>query len=376
MRIAVIGGGIFGCTAAIHAVRAEHEVHLFEKAGALMQGASAVNQFRLHRGYHYPRSPETGRECRVGNVSFRQEYGEAIIPAEKRKHGGQYYAIAREGSKVSADEYFSFLQASKLPARPVPASIAGLNADSVDLVLEVLEGAIDPVRLKALVSEKMAGVHVHLGTNPRVPPSRKDFDQIIIAAYAGTNIVARQLGCRTTPLQFEVCEKPVVRLPARWRDVGVVVMDGPFCSIDPYGTTGLHVLGHVQHAIHWTRTGDSAFEEMRTGPERGGRFRGVACWAPKVALNAGIIAKPAGSNYPKFVEAGSHFFPALKDAEYIGSMFTVRAVLPNRDATDERPTLVHRLDDQVVRIFSGKIGTAVEAARQALWMLEDKRVAA
>jgi glycine/D-amino acid oxidase-like deaminating enzyme len=343
MRIAVIGGGIFGCTAAIHAARAEHEVHLFEKADALMQGASAVNQFRLHRGYHYPRSPETGRECRVGNRSFCQEYGGAVIQPEQRKRGGQYYAIAQEGSKVSGEDYQRFLVASQLPARPVPDCMAGLR--HVDRVFDVLEAAIDPVRLRDLVVDKLVGVHVHL--QARELPSRKDFDRIIIAAYANTNTVAAALGCETTPFQFEVCEKPVVRLPSQWRDTGIVVMDGPFCSIDPYGTTGLHLLGHVVHAIH----------EMSVGE-----------FPPS--------AEPRQSNIEGFIDAGSHFFPALREAEYLRSMWTVRAVLPNKDATDERPTLVHRLDDQVVRIFSGKIGTAVEAARQALWMLEDKRVAA
>jgi hypothetical protein len=44
-------------------------------------------------------------------------------------------------------------------------------------------------------------------------------------------------------------------------------------------------------------------------------------------------------------------------------MFSVRAVLPNVDATDERPTLVER-DGNVVSILSGKICTAVTAARQ------------
>lgn len=378
MRIAVIGGGIFGCTAAIHAARAEHEVHLFEKSDKLMQAASAVNQFRLHRGYHYPRSMETGRQCRKGNWSFHSEYREAIIAPELRKRGGQHYAIAREGSKVSGAEYIRFLKASRLPHRVVSASVAGLDPDSVETVVEVMEAAIDPPALQRIVEEKIAqsGVVVHFGTDPRTPPSRDDFDQIVIAAYANTNVVARQLGCKTTPLQFEVCEKPVVRLPDRFRDLSLVVMDGPFCSIDPYGKTGNHVLGHVVHAIHHTKTGDSAFDEMRTGPERGGSLKGPACLAPSIEMNAGILANPEVTRINAMIEAGSQFFPALRKAQHIGSMFTVRAVLPNKDATDERPTLVERLDDQVVRIFSGKIGTAVDAAYEALFMIERERLAA
>jgi hypothetical protein len=55
-------------------------------------------------------------------------------------------------------------------------------------------------------------------------------------------------------------------------------------------------------------------------------------------------------------------------------MFTVRAVLAGQEATDARPTLVGQVDDKVIRIFSGKLGTAVAAAREAAAMLADERV--
>jgi hypothetical protein len=47
---------------------------------------------------------------------------------------------------------------------------------------------------------------------------------------------------------------------------------------------------------------------------------------------------------------------------YKGSLFTIRAVLPDVDATDERPTLIER-DGNVVSVLSGKMCTAVTAAR-------------
>ena len=47
-------------------------------------------------------------------------------------------------------------------------------------------------------------------------------------------------------------------------------------------------------------------------------------------------------------------------------MFTIRTVLPNTDATDTRPTLVHRVSERLVTLFSGKIGTCVVAADQVV----------
>ena len=43
-------------------------------------------------------------------------------------------------------------------------------------------------------------------------------------------------------------------------------------------------------------------------------------------------------------------------------MYTIRTVLANRDFDDARPTLVNQIDEKTYTIFSGKIGTCVDAA--------------
>ena len=68
------------------------------------------------------------------------------------------------------------------------------------------------------------------------------------------------------------------------------------------------------------------------------------------------------TRFLSMMDSARRYFPHLA-ASYIASMFTIRAVLPNVDGTDERPTLVER-DANTVTILSGKVGTAVTAARQ------------
>ena len=58
------------------------------------------------------------------------------------------------------------------------------------------------------------------------------------------------------------------------------------------------------------------------------------------------------------------FFEDFDKLEHIGSMFTIRTVLSYRDYDDARPTLVRREDGNTFSIFSGKIGTCVEASNQ------------
>lgn len=354
MRVAVIGGGIFGCTAAVYLNRAGHEVHLFEAKDSLLRCASGINQFRLHAGYHYPRSPETIAECKRSLRSFRKEYAPAI-----RGMGRHYYAVARHGSKLGAREYLDALDASNLEY--CIASTAGvLNQDEVELAILVREAWLEPSVLRGLVWERLKSVELHFNTQPD-NSLRDKFDKIIIAAYAATNDVALALGCAVEPFQFELCEKPVLRLPQEWTSVGVVVMDGEFCSLDPFDNTGCHIMGHVTHAIHATSVG--------LEPELG---------ELKPYLNAGVIRNPPDTRVNRFLEDGRTFIPALDKAEHVGSMFTMRVVLPEREDTDERLTMVDELDEQVIRIFSGKLGSAVDAANRAVELVgtQTARIAA
>ena len=354
MRIAVVGGGIFGCTAAIHLRRAGYLVHLHEQHHDIMIAASGINQYRLHEGYHYPRSLDTALECRRGNRSFREEYGMAVIDG-----GRQFYALVSPegGGLTTADDYRAFCETVGLPC--VWDSAKGLWGGSLRLMLKIAvkEGRIHPTRLRHLVRTKLLEAYVrqHLGT-PAPPKLRDDYDRIIVAAYAGTNRVLAELGCPTRPYQFEVCEKPVVRMPDWFgRDIGAVVMDGEFGCIDPFAETGLHVLGHVKHAVHSRNVG---FE-----PEIPDHLAGY--------IDHAIVGEPAGTRFKAFIDDMVEFIPSLREAKHVGSMFTVRAVLADQDETDARPTMVERLDDQVIRVFSGKIGTCVEAARDVAALLDD-----
>ena len=45
-------------------------------------------------------------------------------------------------------------------------------------------------------------------------------------------------------------------------------------------------------------------------------------------------------------------------------MFTIRAVPPRVEDTDERPTLVKEINEKIITVFSGKITTCAEAANE------------
>jgi len=52
-------------------------------------------------------------------------------------------------------------------------------------------------------------------------------------------------------------------------------------------------------------------------------------------------------------------------------MYTIRTVLPHKDETDERPTIVTRQGDDYI-LFSSKVGNCVNAASEVISMIKNK----
>ena len=348
MRVAVIGGGIFGTTAALYAVRAGHEVDLFEKENDLLQAASGINQYRLHRGYHYPRSPETALSALQAEKSFRAEYGGAVIDG-----GRHLYGIAKEGSLVAGKQFLDFCDACNLPYKKVDVPELA-NPEMVEFVIEGVEARFDPEILRTLVKKKLsdAGVVVHMNAAAEATLD-SSYDRIVIATYAYTNEALSLFTDVEQEYQYEICEKPVIRLPEKFGRTDLVILDGPFMCVDPLGGSGLYVMGDVVHAIHATNVGFHPEVPANLQP----------------LLNQGIIENPPVSHFDLFIEHGIAYIPLLQEAEYVGSMYTIRTVLPRLEKTDARPTLVKRFGEKYIQIFSGKIGNCVDAAKEAVSLI-------
>ncbi len=343
-KIAVVGGGIFGVTTAVVLAQHGYPVDLFEKNDELLTAASCVNQYRLHRGYHYPRSRNTVLGCIQSEPQFCQMYGPAVV-----SEGDHFYGIARSGSLISAERFLAVLDSVGLNYTPVWDPV--LKKDEFEICLKVTERLYDVEVLRALCWEKLkaARVNVHLG-KVAVPSMLAPYARVILASYASLNQLIENFPEQQQAYQFELCEKPVVALPESYRGKSVVVMDGPFMCVDPCGHTGNFVLGHVQHAIHHVNIG-----RFPVIPED---FRP---W-----LNRGIIAQPPHSHYELFTQTAQKFFVGFDAARYLGSMFTICTVLPDTDTTDERPTLVRTVGERFITVFSDKVPTCVQAAEEVL----------
>jgi hypothetical protein len=145
-------------------------------------------------------------------------------------------------------------------------------------------------------------------------------------------------------LQYELCEVPVVHTPDLDR-LSLVVLDGPFVSIAPYGK-GRHILSDVVHSVHTRSVGHERPDFTNFDME--------GTWSS--GMSAGTRFGPILSSARRFVES-------LGSVVHLGSLVAERVVLPGVDQTDARPTVASWASPNVISILSGKVSTSVDTGR-------------
>ena len=333
-KCAVVGGGIYGVTVATKLKVSGYDVVLYEAESDILNRASGINQYRLHRGYHYPRSSETIESCKINEDSFIKYYNQSIVNGDI-KH---YYSIASEESLVTAEEYLTTLDDAGLEWKIVD------TMPNCDLTIEVDEKLYDPNMLRMVCRTRLDGNGIDLRLNGKVH-GMNGYKHVVYATYASLNDFAD----KNQKYQFELCEKPIFKLPKKYKDKSIVIMDGPFMCFDPFANTGYHLAGNVVHAIHASNIG----KEPEIPP------------VYKEYLNKGVIEKPKYTNVDRFMESAKKFFPDIVKSKHIGSMYTIRTVLPYKDDTDERPTVVTKQGKDFI-LFSSKIGNCVNVASEVI----------
>lgn len=332
MKIAIAGAGIYGATAAIRLAEHGHRVELFDPLG-IMQAASAINQYRVHAGYHYPRSAETIGEIREARSEFVEAFGAAIV-----RNSRHYYAIPKRDSRTAPDEYERLMAEYGLPLRPCRPD--WMNYDFIDRCYEVEEQIYDPELLRAAVRGRAAAAGVRFRQQTFAAEMRDGYDFLVWATYGMGP--SRGMFRRA---KYQVAEKVLIELPAELRGVALVVVDGPFTGFDPYGSSERSLFGSAKHTNHWSTTdAEAAVPERYAAKLNGAEFEHVPFTRfEELRADAALAA------------------PAAAQARYLGSRFVMRVVEDN--AEDRRVLYVVDGAPGELHIFSGKVVSAVKAAR-------------
>ena len=73
-KILIVGAGWYGCHLGLYLKEKGFNISIFEKKSDIFLGSSGKNQFRLHQGYHYPRSSLTINEAKLNFKKFKKKY--------------------------------------------------------------------------------------------------------------------------------------------------------------------------------------------------------------------------------------------------------------------------------------------------------------
>lgn len=331
----IIGGGFYGVAIAIHLAKHYHmqQILLVEQEAELLSRASFHNQARIHNGYHYPRSFTTAYRSRQNFSKFIRDWPQAV-----KKDFIKLYAIGRRNSKVTAKQFERFCGLIGAPLQtPAPELKQLFNSHLIENTYQVQEYAFDRDQLAKWAQTELAqaGITVHLQTSAKaVYTDNGNKLQIVLqgavnqeiyspyvfnCTYSGLNQIAGDVPKMQTELKQEITEMALIRVPSILEHVSVTVMDGPFFSVMPFPTSGLHTLSHVRYTphLHWEDSSQiNPYEKFRQYDQQ--------------------------TRVNRMARDASRFLPALSDAQYVDSLFEIKTILVKNEADDGRPILFEK----------------------------------
>jgi glycine/D-amino acid oxidase-like deaminating enzyme len=310
----VIGGGFYGCALALHLKKRCARVTIIESRSGILQRASYVNQGRVHGGYHYPRHKLTAQRCRDSYAQFVHDYADCVNVGQE-----SYYAIAAEGSRTSASQFWDFCHDIGAPLYPVAPDVRKAFRN-IDDVFRVDEASFDADRLRVRLEADVRQAGIELVLNQSVTCIReaaggvqvqadttRTADHVFSCVYSHTNELLARSGLPSVPLVHEWTEMPLV-MP--WVIDGcVAVMDGDFCALATWGPSHCHCLHDV--AI--------------TPRSRSHRLD--------------LLERGAGSNAGLMCERAARFFNVIPTGK---SLWEIKTILQANEEDDGRPILVQR----------------------------------
>lgn len=355
----VIGAGIYGLHSALILASKNKKVAIIETDSSVFSRATFVNQARVHNGYHYPRSLSTAKKTANYFNRFSKDFYYAI-----NKKFNKIYAISREFSYTSAEQFKTFCKNADIPCKEVYLNNL-LNPDFIESFFEVEEYAFDADLIKEDYLQKIkknSNITIYYNSFPTKVKKNKshfhivlntglkiDTSSVINSTYASTNQVAKLFGFDTFKIKYEICEVILCDVSKNIKKFGLTVMDGPFFSLMPFGKTNHHSLTSVTFTPHKTSYKSLPTFDCQTAATK--------C-TPTHLQNCNTCINKPKTAWP-YMKQLSNKYLINSEIKYLKSYFAIKPILKLSELDDSRPTIVRVFSKkpQFISILSGKINT-------------------
>ena len=324
MKIAVVGGGWYGCHFATTLKLLGYDVTLFEQHRGVFPEASGNNQFRLHQGFHYARHHRTRIQTRDGFSRFIERY-----PFLSEKIEKNYYVIPKEESLIDFMTYRQIMISSGIDFHEVRALPYGLGDKEVGGIIRCDERVILTSKARDYFWSKLRDFAV-LGT--KVSLDRTASDAPCIDGQRFDWVIDTTWGHLSKP-PVDVYYEPTILCYYRTAAdfPAYTFVDGDLCSLYPTERRGVYTLSSVPH---------TPLGRFQSSDEARAFLSGVS--AGKLAEHRERMEAQVEAYLPSF----------SKEFSYLGPQLAIKTKPVG--AYDDRSCYVHQ-DRRVISVLSGKI---------------------
>lgn len=343
MNFAIIGAGFFGLSTAIKIKEKypKSKVTIFERENDILLGASGKNQFRCHRGYHYPRSEETIQECLESFGEFNKYFSDTFLKSEN------YYAIAEKNSLTDFDKYLKILKRNKLKYKIETSPL--LKSDQIQGLVKVDEKLINIYLIKKKFIRLIKEHNILLKLNHHFilcEENMKNYDCVFLCTYDQNNKNLKLNYKIDKKFYYQLVEKIIVKTPKVYSNKSFVILDGPFMCIDPYIYSNQSILGSVKSSvIDKILAKDYDFKKY---------FKNI---------NSQYYRHIPEKKFKDIKKKFCDFFYGFEKTQYLKSFIVIRCTIKNKK--DERITRITN-EKNLFKVFSGKWVNCMLTAKKIL----------
>ncbi|MAH97820.1 MAG: hypothetical protein CMA12_00515 [Euryarchaeota archaeon] len=332
-KIGIIGAGWFGCYIGYDLIKTGYDVTIFEKKEEIFQGASGLNQNRLHQGFHYPRSYNTIKESKIGYINFAKKFPKFVKSINKN-----LYVVANDkNNKIDFDIYKQILNSNKLLFKEEQNRYKLKNFSGI---ISCKEKLIDTNSAKKFFINNLSKnikknylVRSIKEKNNKIMINNLEFDRVVNCTWQ-TAFATKKLKFTYEACLFFLYKSKKKNHPA------ITVMDGPFTTLYPQEKRYFTL-----YSVKYTRL--KQFKNFKI------------CEKYLKKLNNTKIIMKSRKYHENQIKK---FYPGfLKNFEYQKPLITYRTIVDNANA--ERSSKIF-LDGKIINLLSGKIDHIIQCSNE------------